>query len=93
MEFPLAAAGLDPGERAAIALALEASGPVILLMDERAGVAVARCLGLAFTGTLGLLVRGHQLGLIDFELAVAGLRGTRLRFTEALINHARRTLE
>ncbi|MES2707512.1 MAG: DUF3368 domain-containing protein [Verrucomicrobiota bacterium] len=92
VRIPSADFGLDPGETAVIALALEAPGPVLLLMDERAGVAVARSLGLAFTGTLGLLVRGQQLGLIDFETAVAGLRHTRFRFTEALIAHARRLL-
>jgi hypothetical protein len=45
---------LDDGERAAIALAVMFKADLIL-MDDRAGVAVARSKGFAVSGTLGLL--------------------------------------
>jgi predicted nucleic acid-binding protein len=47
-----AAAALDEGERAAIALAVAIDAELIL-MDDRAGVAVAYQKGLTVTGTLG----------------------------------------
>lgn len=89
---PLAVRGLDPGEAAAIAIALNAVAPVLLLMDERSGVAVVQRMGIPFTGTLGVLVRGHRLGFIDFETALTSLRRTRFRLSESVIAHARRLL-
>jgi predicted nucleic acid-binding protein len=86
-------AKLDPGEAAAITLASRFAEPVLLLIDERAAAGVARQLGLAFTGTLGLLVRGHQLGLLDFDEAVRALRATQFRFTQALIAKARQLID
>jgi uncharacterized protein len=88
----VAARGLDPGEAAAISIALDSPAPVLILMDERAGVAVVQSLGLPFTGTLGILIRGHRLGFTDFEMALASLRRTRFRLSEAVIAHARRLL-
>lgn len=63
-EFPplLARARLDPGERSAIALAL-AQGAAVLV-DEKRGRAVANGLGLNVVGTLGLLVRARDAGLV-----------------------------
>lgn len=59
---PLSDARLGAGERAAIALA-QASGAEVLI-DERRGRRVAAEAGLHVVGTVGLLVRGRQLGLI-----------------------------
>lgn len=84
---------LDPGEADAISIAMLSPGPVLLLVDERAGVRVVQDLGLPFTGTLGVLIRGHQLGLIHFETALASLRRTRFRLSPAIIAHARRILD
>lgn len=84
-----ATAELDPGEAAAISLAMEVGENVLLLIDERSGVAVAQELGIPFTGTLGLLIRGHRLGLLQFEPALLALRGTRFRVSDAVIAHAR----
>lgn len=53
--------GLDPGETSAILLA-EAIGADVLLIDERAGRAVAVGRGLAVRGTLGLLVQARRAG-------------------------------
>ncbi len=55
---------LGAGERAAIGLA-QAVSATLLLIDDRAGIVAARVQGLEATGTLGVLVRGAQLGLID----------------------------
>ena len=51
--------GLDPGERHAILLAINEHAD-LLLMDERAGVRVAREHGLTVTGTLGILLHGER---------------------------------
>ena len=61
---PLLAAHLDAGEASAIALALE-TGVHLVAIDERRGRLVARDLGLAVTGSVGLLLRAKRLGLID----------------------------
>lgn len=53
---------LGAGERAAIALARLRSAQV--LIDERRGRRAAADAGLLVVGTVGLLVRGRQLGLI-----------------------------
>jgi len=58
----LAAALLDAGEKSAIALALESGAT--LLVDERRGRASAKGLGLNVLGTLGLLVRARDAGLV-----------------------------
>ena len=54
--------GLDAGESAAIVHA-KAIGAAVLL-DERAGRQRALAMGLMVTGTLGVLVRARQRGLI-----------------------------
>jgi predicted nucleic acid-binding protein len=59
---------LDPGERQAIQVAYEERAD-LLLIDERKGSAEARRLGLATTGTIGVLVAAGELGLIDSEEA------------------------
>lgn len=54
---------LDPGEIAAIALALE-RGISDVLIDEKAGRAVATALGLHVSGLLGILIEGKQRNLV-----------------------------
>lgn len=54
---------LHQGEAEAIALALEMKADW-LLMDEREGRAMARQLGMAVTGVLGVLLRGKRMGYI-----------------------------
>ena len=56
-------ATLDQGECEALALALEL-GALAVLMDESAGRAMAKRLGLLPIGVLGTLVRAKQRGLI-----------------------------
>jgi predicted nucleic acid-binding protein len=73
--MPVAQAGLDPGERSAIALALKQGA--VVLVDEKRGRAVAAELGLHVLGTLGLLVRARDAGLVEKvrPLAEALLQG------------------
>ncbi|MGH8611654.1 MAG: DUF3368 domain-containing protein [Gammaproteobacteria bacterium] len=54
---------LDPGEAAAIALAVERKAD-LLLLDERRGRAVASRFGLRFVGLLGVLIEAKQQGCI-----------------------------
>ena len=76
---------LDPGERAAIALAL-ATGADAVLMDDRAGVAAALSKGLAVLGTIGLLDGAAQRDLVDLETAFARLRATNFRYPIAVLD-------
>jgi predicted nucleic acid-binding protein len=78
-------AALDEGERAAIALAL-AIGADLILMDDRAGVAVAYRQGLAVTGTLGLLDLAARRGLIDLAAAFGRLKATNFRYRPEIMD-------
>jgi predicted nucleic acid-binding protein len=69
---------LDSGEAQAITLALECRADV-LLMDERDGSASARALGLAVTGTLGVLDSAARLGWADLSAMFDRLRLTTFR--------------
>jgi len=85
---PLAALslrGLGDGERAAIALA-QAVGASLILMDDRAGIAAARAQGFEAAGTLAVLVRGAQGGLIDLAAALASLKVTNFRYRPELLD-------
>lgn len=59
----MAAARLGPGEREAIALALELNAAELLL-DDLAARRLAVALAVPMIGTLGLLLRAKQRGLI-----------------------------
>ena len=76
---------LDAGEVAAIQLAL-AEHDSLLLIDEAAGRTVASRLGIANTGTLGVLVAGAREGFVDLEESLNRLRSTNFRISESLIN-------
>jgi predicted nucleic acid-binding protein len=58
----LADVRLDDGERSALALALLRKA--VILVDERRGRACATELGLPVLGTLGLLIRAREQGLV-----------------------------
>jgi predicted nucleic acid-binding protein len=76
--------GLDEGETAAIALA-EFLRAHLLLIDERDGFRAALRKGLRVTGTLGVLDRAAERGLIDFRQAIQKLEGTNFRRPEAVL--------
>jgi len=55
---------LDKGEASAIALCLEQSSDVLLIIDERKGRRIAKELGINLIGTIGIILRANQLGII-----------------------------
>lgn len=79
--------GLELGECAAIARALEIGAA--LLMDERAARAQAASLGLAVTGTLGVLVRARRRGLVGpLAPLIAALRASGQRLGHQVVAQA-----
>ena len=80
----LVTSALDAGERAAIDVALGLKAD-LLLMDERAGIEVARRLGLSATGTLGILARGAERGFINLAIALEKLRQTNFRIRPEIL--------
>lgn len=75
---------LDSGERAAILLAMELK-PAVLLIDERAGSAIARRSGLPVTGTLGVLDEAARRKLISLPDAITRLKATSFRYPKAIV--------
>ena len=76
---------MHQGERDAIALAVELRADLFLI-DERAGIAAARSLGLHVTGTLGLLAVASDCGLVDLAAAFMRLKSTNFRYRQELID-------
>jgi predicted nucleic acid-binding protein len=71
---------LDPGEREAIQLALEVGGD-ILLMDESERRREAFRRHLQVAGTVAVLEKAAQRGLIDFRTALERLDRTSFRLS------------
>jgi predicted nucleic acid-binding protein len=82
---------LDPGERAAIPLAL-AVRAYRLLSDDLDGRAEAERRHLIVTGTVGVLADAHLTGLLDFETALAHLRSTNFYVTDQVIGRVRQRI-
>jgi predicted nucleic acid-binding protein len=76
---------LDPGERAAIALA-ETMHADLLLIDEAAGRAEAKRRHLRVTGTLGVLRAGAEQGLVNVPDLLERLKATSFYLDETLLN-------
>lgn len=76
---------LDPGERDAIQLALEA-GVDTLLMDESDGRREALRRNLRVTGTIAILEKAAQRGWIDFRTVLKKLDRTSFRLSAAIRN-------
>ncbi len=55
---------LDAGEASSIALSLETDNS-LLIIDERKGRRIAQELGLKIVGTLGVILRAKEKGLVD----------------------------
>jgi len=77
-------AHLGAGEREAILLAQELRAEVVL-MDEHDGRQAARSRGLTVTGTLGILERAAERGLLDLPSTLARLVTTSFRVRDELI--------
>ena len=84
---------LDPGESESIVLSIQEAAD-LLIMDERMGREKARHLGLAYTGTVGVLVEAKAKGLIDQVLPV--IEELRLkagfRLSESLVDHVGKSI-
>lgn len=77
---------LDEGEAASIRLALSCGKPALLLIDERAGRAVAEELGLSVAGTAAVIGLASQRGLIASARDVfAALHASDFRIAPAVI--------
>ncbi len=74
---------LDAGEREAIVLAEELNADV-LVMDERSGREAALKRNLPVVGTLGLLERAAEKGLIDFSATLQELKSNGFFMSPAL---------
>lgn len=61
---------LDKGEASSIAYCLEQTQSVLLVIDERKGRRIARELNLTIIGTLGLIVKAREKGIINSVGAV-----------------------
>jgi predicted nucleic acid-binding protein len=78
---------LGPGEREAIALALETKAD-FLLIDETDGRRTAVLNGVPVKGTLGLLEEAAQRNLVDLAAAVGKLKATRIFLAEDIVQGA-----
>ena len=76
---------LDPGEKAALSLGLSLHADLILI-DDRKGVTVAVQKGFEVTGTLGLLIRAAQQGILDFPTALERLKETNSHYRQELLD-------
>lgn len=75
---------LDKGEASAIALMLELDD-AILLIDDLKGRKLVEKLGFKFSGTLGLLLKAKQIGIIkSIKPVLDKIRLTNFRFSEKL---------
>lgn len=83
--LPLFGVKLGPGESEAIALA-EELGAERLLIDERAGWAIATSRGLQTIGTLGILREAHRAGLLDLRISLDQLQSAGFRVSRNLID-------
>ncbi len=76
---------LDPGEASALALSLDISASVIII-DDLKGRKIADKLDLRYSGTLGLILKARQEGIIEsIKPVIAKINNTNFRFSNELI--------
>jgi predicted nucleic acid-binding protein len=77
---------VDEGEASAIALAFEIEDS-ILVLDDRKARKFASSLGLRLTGTLGILLKAKQLGVLpSVKQSLDELRKTDFRISQHIID-------
>lgn len=85
---------LGLGEAEAIALAIEHN--CIVLLDDRIAGSKAKSMGLKVTGTIGLLRKAYDKGLVDKNKLVQALRQLRehgFRISDEIIREVLERLE
>lgn len=79
---------LDKGESSAIALAMEIENCTIILDDYKARK-VAQKLNISITGTIGVIVKAKQLGIIkSVQPILEKIRNSNFRLSKELENQA-----
>lgn len=80
---------LDPGEASAIALASEIDN-AILILDDLKGRKLADRLHVKYSGTLGLILKATQLGVVsDIDILLNKINDTDFRISTTLIEFVR----
>jgi predicted nucleic acid-binding protein len=80
---------LDEGEASTLRAAIHQSLPCLVLIDERAGRAVAKELGIAHVGTVGVIVQAKKRGLVPAARTLfEQLFAQDFRVSAGLINEA-----
>lgn len=79
---------VDKGEASAIALALEHPQSMLILDDLKARKLASR-LNLNFTGTIGIIIKAKQLGIIaEVKTILVKITKTDFRISESILNEA-----
>ncbi|MCW3463005.1 DUF3368 domain-containing protein [Chitinophaga nivalis] len=77
---------VDKGEASAISLAIE-SGSALLILDDLKARKVAGKLSLAYTGTLGILLKAKEMGLLPaIKPLLDRIQQTNFRFSVNIFN-------
>jgi predicted nucleic acid-binding protein len=82
---------LDPGEAAALAIAVQIRADGLLADDLEARI-MAQRLGFVTVGTIGILAAAHNAGLVNFDDSIRILRNTNFHLTDEIIGVVKQTI-